>query len=124
MGIFAHREMRQQRHLFTQPGQIVKSAHRHPYFIPHAVTIDQQLRWIFLKENSGKTAYHMLWLSIQWLDHTGQRDWNMRTRPDKIMHRIVRNETLRRLLSRVATTLGMLWALPLTLCGIVLALPI
>jgi hypothetical protein len=66
----------------------------------------------------------MLWLSIQWFNDTGQRDWNMRTRPDRITHRIVRNETLRRLLSWVATTLGMLWALPLTLCGIVLALPI
>jgi len=48
----------------------------------------------------------------------------MRTRSDKTMHRVVRNRYLQRLLFRCGTALGILWALPLTLLGILLAVPI
>jgi hypothetical protein len=48
----------------------------------------------------------------------------MRTQTSRIIRRYVPSRALRRLLSWSGTALGMLWALPLTLFGVVLALPV
>jgi hypothetical protein len=53
-------------------------------------------------------------------NHTGQRPRNMYLPPA----RTKRKPTLRRLLYRAGMVLGMLWALPLTLLGVLVALPI
>lgn len=41
----------------------------------------------------------------------------------KLLHRIVRNPVLVSLFRALGIFLGILWALPLTLCGVVMALP-
>jgi hypothetical protein len=48
----------------------------------------------------------------------------MRIFHEKKLQRTVRHKGLRHLLSQCGTVLGILWALPLTLCGGVIALPI
>lgn len=47
----------------------------------------------------------------------------MRIHPDKTMQRISRDNILPRLLRWSGTLLGLAWASPMTLCGIMLALP-
>jgi hypothetical protein len=48
----------------------------------------------------------------------------MRSGPNKMLHRVAGTGRLRRLASWVGSMLGILWALPLTLFGVILALPI
>jgi hypothetical protein len=48
----------------------------------------------------------------------------MPTQPNKLIRRYLTNAALRRLFCRIGTALGMLWALPLTLIGVLLALPV
>ncbi len=56
--VLAYSQMREQHDFFIQARQIVERAHRHLDFVTDTVAIDQQLRRIFLKKNSGKTTNH------------------------------------------------------------------
>ncbi|MCY1364587.1 hypothetical protein D9M69_513970 [compost metagenome] len=56
--VFAHDEVREQRHLRADVGQVVERAHRHVDLVADAVAVHHHLRGVALCERAGQFAYH------------------------------------------------------------------
>lgn len=61
MRVFTDRQMRKQRDFFTHSGQIVEGTHRYIDFIADALTIDQQLWWTLLQQDTLYATNHEIY---------------------------------------------------------------
>ena len=58
MRILAHDQMREKHHALAKTRKVVERAHRHVYFIRHALHIEEDLRWILFDQRARESADH------------------------------------------------------------------